>query len=80
MMTQRVTVVEENESAQHNGESPKLRAKILCVVYTIESGHHAVQDIRETWGYVHRKNNVDVDKKDEENILFVTTPLFLFRA
>jgi hypothetical protein len=28
------------------------RAKIFCAVYTIDSAHHKIQAIRETWGYV----------------------------
>lgn len=33
-------------------KSGRKRDKIFCLVYTIDSGHHKIPLIRETWGYV----------------------------
>lgn len=48
MLTERVVVdFEADEAAQKSG---KPRAKIFCLVYTIDSGHKNIPAIRETWG------------------------------
>jgi hypothetical protein len=48
MMTQRVVVDMDYDKEQE--ESGVKRDKIFCLVYTIESGHHKIPSIRETWG------------------------------
>eukprot|EP00934_Nitzschia_sp_Nitz4_P007586 Nitzschia sp. Nitz4//scaffold3_size479765//456684//459593//NITZ4_000191-RA/size479765-augustus-gene-1.631-mRNA-1//-1//CDS//3329551031//7576//frame0 len=48
MLTQRVQVEAEYEKRQN--ESGAKRDKIFCLVYTIESGHPRIPNIRETWG------------------------------
>jgi hypothetical protein len=37
---------------QRQHDETKKRPKIMCIIYTIASGHQRVQGIRETWGYV----------------------------
>jgi hypothetical protein len=48
MMTQRVAVDTEYERKQN--EAGVKRDKIFCLVYTTESGHSRIPNIRETWG------------------------------
>lgn len=50
MLTEQVFVdFKANDEAEKSG---KARAKIFCLVYTIDSGHDRIPFIRETWGYV----------------------------
>ena len=52
MLTEQVFVdFKANEEAEKRGV---LRAKIFCLVYTIDSGHDRIPFIRETWGYVYQ--------------------------
>lgn len=48
MMHERIVV--ETEYDKQMEESGKKRDKIFCLVYTIESSHPKIKNIRETWG------------------------------
>jgi hypothetical protein len=48
MLTQQVFV--DFQADEEAAKSGKPRAKIFCLVYTIESGHDRIPFIRETWG------------------------------
>jgi hypothetical protein len=48
MLTERVFVDTDYDKSQT--ESGVKRDKIFCLVYTIESGHHKIPNILETWG------------------------------
>ena len=56
MLTKKVFVdLTNHEAAQKRAEhdlAKKGRAKIFCLVYTIEKNHHTIPAIKETWGYV----------------------------
>lgn len=52
MLHEKVYVdMEAHEAAEKSG---KKRDKIFCLVYTIDSGHPKLANIRQTWGYVKR--------------------------
>ena len=48
MLTERVSVDTAAHDAADNTGKP--RAKIFCLVYTIDKGHESIPAIRETWG------------------------------
>ncbi|KAL3920475.1 MAG: hypothetical protein SGILL_003245 [Bacillariaceae sp.] len=50
MMKERIVVDETYDKKME--ESGVARAKIFCLVYTIDAGHPKIPNIRETWGYV----------------------------
>ena len=54
MLTEKVYVdLTNHEAAERraeHGQQKKKRAKIFCLVYTIEKFHDRIQPIRETWG------------------------------
>ena len=54
MLTKKVFVdLPNHEAAEKRAEhglAKKERAKIFCLVYTIEKNHHTIPAIKETWG------------------------------
>ena len=54
MLTKKVFVdLPNHEAAEKRAEhglAKKGRAKIFCLVYTIEKNHHTIPAIKETWG------------------------------